>query len=642
MKMKNVSGLVSLSLILALLVGCGGSQRPPESSAGPPSYSESMPADAQSLVQQAELAQKANNFTQAISLWERIIQKYPNNAVAARGFATVGNIYLAQGQAERALQYFDYLVYTYPRWEGLHQTQLDRLKALVAAGKKKQAMREAVPLWDASSAQPDVLVGLAVFMSGLYGADGDVDTGFSWVSVGFAHASTPDEKKLLTQSALDLLKNIDESGVKKLNKKNTSDFMRVFLDFRLAQLEMQKGQQEPARESLRRLLNQNPGHPLLPEIQAALRGSRPEGPALALNPDRIGVLVPLNGSYAKYGEMVMKGLSLASADWSEMHSGQRISLDVKDAQADSDAAIKSFEELVKKDGALAVVGPLGAQAAKAVTPLANKWGVPVLALTQKEDEQTDNSFVVHIFLDNRELVRTLVKYCREKLGYTRFATLYPDDRYGQKLSKIFAEEVQQSGGNLLASVSYKEKTTDFKDPIQKLMNIAKKNAPPSGVETTPFDAIFLPDQVQTVSLIAPQLPYYNVVGVTLLGTNLWSEAPLVQSGGVYMDQAIFPTAYYAESQSPRSKAFRERYEAKYNAPPSYLEAQAYDALMMVLQARNALRSGSADRASLLQTLMTAKDFEGVAGVYSFTPQGDLDRNYTLLQVQNGQLVQITP
>lgn len=643
MKMKKVSCWVSLLLVLALIVGCSSSQRSAESTAGPPSFSDAVPSDAQPLVQQAEQAQKANNAAQAISLWERIIQKYPNNALAARGFAAVGNIYLTQGQPERALQYYDYLIYAYPRWDGIHQAQLDRLRALVAGNKKKQAMKDAVPVWEASSAQPEVLVGIAVLMSGLYTADGDVENGFSWVSSGFPQARTPEEKRTLTQSTLEVLKNADEGTVKKLYKKNPSDFMKVFLDYRLAQIEMQKGNQDTAKDSFRQLLSQNPNHPVVPEMHGAVRGVRPtESAALPLAPDRIGVLLPLNGAYAKYGDMVTKGLTLASADWSETHPGQRISLDVKDAQADPEAAARSFEELVKKDGAIAVVGPLGAQAAKAVTPLANKWGVPVLALTQKEDDAADNSYVLHVFLDNRDMVRNLVRYCHDKLGYTRFAALYPDDRYGQKLSKVFAEEVQQAGGNLLASVSYKEKTTDFKESIQKLMNIAKKNSPPTGVETTPFDALFLPDQVQTVSLIAPQLPYNNVVGVTLLGTNLWSEAPLVQSGGMYVDQAIFATPYYADSTSQRSKSFRERYEAKYNASPSYLEAQAYDALMMVLQAREALRSGSVDRASLLQTLMTAKDLQGAAGVYSFSPQGDLQRDYLLLQVQNGQLVQVGP
>jgi len=245
-----------------------------------------------------------------------------------------------------------------------------------------------------------------------------------------------------------------------------------------------------------------------------------------------------------------------------------------------------------------------------------------------------------VFLDNRELVRTLVSYCKDKLGATRFAVLYPDDRYGQNLSKIFSEVVKESGGNLLASVSYKDKSTDFREPIEKLLNIAKKNSPPTGVETTPFDILFIPDQVQTVALIAPQLPYNNVIGVTLLGTNLWGEAPLVQAGGVYVERALFATPFTLDSQNRNVKAFREKFEAKYNTPPSYLEAQAYDALMLFLEARNGSGGDVKDRASLLRNLLQIRDFQGVAGTYSFTRQGQLDRDYMLFQVVNGQLIQL--
>jgi len=56
-----------------------------------------------------------------------------------------------------------------------------------------------------------------------------------------------------------------------------------------------------------------------------------------------------------------------------------------------------------------------------VIPLANRdERVPLLTLTQKEDDG-EHTFVLHVFIDSRELVRALVRYCREKLKYERFA-----------------------------------------------------------------------------------------------------------------------------------------------------------------------------------------------------------------------------
>ena len=81
----------------------------------------------------------------------------------------------------------------------------------------------------------------------------------------------------------------------------------------------------------------------------------------------------------------------------------------------------------------------------------------------------------------------------------------------------------------------------------------------------------------------------------------------------------------------------------YPSFPSYLEAQAYDAMLLFLEARSTLRSSaSTDRAALIQNLLSIRDFEGVAGSYSFTSGGELKRDYSLFQVVDGQLVPLTP
>jgi branched-chain amino acid transport system substrate-binding protein len=650
---------------LALLLGsCAGVSQQPGMSARPSGVYRMPPREAEELWRRAEQEEKAGNASSAISLWERIAQTYANNMIAAKALDKAGAKYLEMGQAERALRFFDYLLYNYPDWEGVSLARLHRLRALSAVNRKKEVMKEAVPLWEASAAQSDVRVPLALLMARIYEEERDLKTAFEWISAGFSSAKSPDQTKSLSNAMIELLKNADEATVKKLESKKLPEFIKAYLEHRLAQIDMQKGRKDAARERLRLVLNRNPSHPLASEIKSSLEGAGPGKPtappapsapppvagvpvprpasAFPLHKDRIGCLLPLNGSYATYGQMVLRGLNMAIGDWNDKYPGEQISLVVKDIQTDPESAKNAFQELLKDEGVIGIIGPLGAQTTKAVAPLADEWGVPLLALTQKEDDTPNNSYVVHVFLDNRELVAALVRYCRQKLGYTRFAALYPDDRYGQNLSKIFAEAVQAQGGSLLASVSYRDKSTDFKESIQKLMKLAKENVPPSGLDTTPFEALFIPDQVQTVALIAPQLPYNNVVGATLLGTNLWGEGAFVQAGGAYVDQAIMSTPFFAEGKSQQICAFREKYQREFGASPSYLEAQAYDAMMLFLNARSGLNPSTMDRASLLQNLHRIRGFRGIAGTYSFSADSRMSRDYLIIQVSNGELVQVSP
>jgi branched-chain amino acid transport system substrate-binding protein len=643
---------------LALVVSCAGPNQQARVSARPNAIEQMPPREAAELWNRAEQADKAGNATSAISIWERIAQTYSNNMIAARALYKAGDKYLSLGKADRALQFFDYLLYNYPDWSGANLAKLDRFRALLALGRQKEVMKGAVPLWKAASGQTDVLVPLSLMMSKLYEEENDTGTSLEWISAGFSTTSSPDDVKALSNAAVDLLKDKDESTVKKLYKKKFPDVLKGFLDYRLAQIDIQNGKSDEARDRLNLILNQQPSHPLAAQIRAELRQAGPGKPlppppvaaavapppeiSKTLHANRIGCLVPLNGAYAAYGQMVLRGLNLAISDWNERHPDDGVSLVVKDTQTDAESARNAFQDLVKNDGVLGIVGPLGAQSAKAVAPLANEWGIPMLALTQNEDGASSGPYVVHVFLDNHELVENLVRYCRQKLGFTRFATLYPDDRYGQSLSKIFSEVVNEQGGKLLASVPYRDKSTDFQGPIQKLMKLAKDNVPPTGVDTTPFEALFIPDQVQTVSLIAPQLPYYNVIGEILLGTNLWGEGPFVETGGAYVDQAIMSTPFYPESKSPPVSAFREKYQGLYGTAPSYLEAQAYDAMMLLLYARSGLDPSSLSRSSLMQNLRQVRNFRGVAGDYTYNVNGSMSRKYLLLQVSQGELQQVSP
>lgn len=644
-------GSIFLICCLSLLVGCGPTTPAPADLSTGPASMGSTPREAETLLKQADDASKAGRMTSAVPLWERVAQNYPNTPAAAEAFYRLGKVQLDQNQPEKALQFFDYLLYTYPRWEGANLARLERLRALSAAGRNRQVMKEAMPLWEASTGNPQVQYGLSQLMADVYRQEGDAEKAFEWASAGQGFARTPEEKQALVRRAMDVLKDAGEGTIQKLYKKNPSPFMAPFLEYQLARIETQKGQHDKAAERLEAILRQNPQHPIATEIHLTKREppaparspagpTTPPGPAPPLNPNRIGCLVPLNGPYAKFGRLVVRGVSMAVEDWNAKYPDRQLSVVVKDAQAEPDLAVKSFEELVKGEGVMAVIGPLGAQSTKAVSEAANRYGVPLLTLTQKDEEIPASPFVIHVFMDNREMVRSLVRFCKEKLGYTRFATLYPDDRYGQKLSKVFAEVVQDLGVNLLASVSYKEKSTDFKEPLQKLLNIAAKNAPPSGLDSTPFEALFLPDQVSNVALIAPQLPFNNVVGVTLLGTNLWGEAPLVEVGGVYVEQAIFATPFIPEGRKPQIQDFRTRYETTYQTAPSYLEAQGYDAVMLFAQARFAPSGGTPDRTAFLRNLLQIRQYEGIAGGYSFSADGALTRDYFLLQVQNGQLIQL--
>jgi branched-chain amino acid transport system substrate-binding protein len=362
---------------------------------------------------------------------------------------------------------------------------------------------------------------------------------------------------------------------------------------------------------------------------------------IPFNPNRIGCLVPINGQYAAYGRQVVHGVTMAAEEYNQRHPDQPITIVTKDTKDDAETTLQSYRELTRDQGVLGIIGPLSGLCLQAIAAPAEQMGVPLLSLTQPDEETAANPYVIHVFLDNRQMLKSLVQYCRSKLNFKSFAVLYPNDRYGQRLSKTFDEEVQAAGGSVVANIPYTSDSTDFQEPIQKLLKTAAQSASPSDSisKGLPFEALFIPDQARTVSLLAPQLPHHNVVGVQLLGSNLWANPELTTMGGLYVEQAIFPAAYYPGNPDPKVQRFEEQFKQLYQGSPSYLEAQAYDALKMLLYAMDHTR-GPLQRSTVVDTLRQISRFDGITGTITFAGSAQPQRRYPILQVVNGQIVPV--
>lgn len=649
-----------IPLLLSLLAaGCAGLTGRPTVVAPPSVFHQTPPPAAQALWQQAEQQQAANKLADATATLERIVQKFPDNAIAARSLSQLGKISLTTKQPTRALNYYDYLIRTYPQWEDAESAQVEWLRALWATGDRKAVFKYGDDLRPRLH-KADSQVALSLLMADCCREQGRVESGFEWLSAGFAKAENQEQNAALTQATQALLRDADQRKLQTLLSQNRSPFMAPFLEFRLAQWEEQTGRKGEARSRLVRLEAQTRNHPLGPSIQAALsktpapRAGPPAaaGPSpilpvpaaastIPFNPYRIGCLVPVNGQYAPYGRQVVRGVTMAADDYNQLHPQQPVSIVVKDTQDDAAITQRSFRELTQEQGVLAAIGPMSGLCTQAIAQHALELGVPLLTLTQPEDDGAPSPYLLHVFLDNRQMLQGLVQHCRKKLSLKRFAVLYPNDRYGTKMSKAFAEAVQESGGSLLASVSYPAESTSFEDPIQKLVKLAAENLPATegGSKVAPFEALFIPDQARTVALIAPQLPYYNVVGVRLLGTNLWANPELLKSGGIYVEQAIFPAAYHARGDSPKSQRFEERFKELYQTAPSYLEAQAHDALSLLLTALDHTPP-PLERAAVLEQLLKIKNYPGLTGLASFSPDGRMDRRYRILQISDGAVTEV--
>ena len=139
-------------------------------------------------------------------------------------------------------------------------------------------------------------------------------------------------------------------------------------------------------------------------------------------------------------------------------------------------------------------------------------------------------------------------------------------------------------------------------------------------------------------LIAPELRFYGIEDVLLLGTNLWHSRQLMEMAQKYVQGALVPDAFCLNSKKDQVVDFIERYEKKYQEKPGFFEAVAFDTAMMVFQTADQPEVKS--REELKDHLLSIRNYNGVTGLTSFKTNGEVDKKLYLFRVKKDKFVEV--
>ena len=435
----------------------------------------------------------------------------------------------------------------------------------------------------------------------------------------------------------------------------------------------------PRLESVRERLDQrSAGARRLGDVPTFSDLGATSGPATVGAVGTLGVVLPLSGQFGRFGEESLQGVMLAAGiyDAERPPEGRAaVRVLIRDSAGRPERAAQAVRDLAREEGVAAIVGPLLSGECEAAAAAAEEEGIPLLALTARQEVARDRSHVFRIRTEPVEETETLVEHAMGDLGARRFAILYPRDRYGRGLRRLFWDAVERRGGEVVGVASYDPEATDFGDSIrqlvgytlltdaekkaikerEKLMTRARRMPPekarelrdealeitgPNGAPLPPivdFDAIFIPESHEKVVLIAPQLAYHEATGVHLLGPNGWYSEDLVPLAREHVEGAHFTAHFYPESELPFVRDFAGRYEATFDTVPDALAAQAYDAANLVLKE---LARGRSERDDVRDGVLRTRGYPGVSGVLSMRPDGNATKRPYLLGVEKGRIIQL--
>ncbi len=264
---------------------------------------------------------------------------------------------------------------------------------------------------------------------------------------------------------------------------------------------------------------------------------------------------------------VLSGIQLAVEANRDRAGSASVGLIVKDLESDYASFLDDFSELLNTDRPLAVIGPLLSKNLPVMAELAERAHIPLItpAATLPNVRRLGN-YVFSTALTYQLQAKRIAAYAIKEQGFRRFCILHPDTTYGRELARLFAQEVRQHEGEVIAIESYKEgeadvsaqlkrmKAEDLKRyglsvPVDQTKLTGKLTKLDKKVFYTPgFDAIFIPGRAADAGIITSQLNFHDMK-VPFLGTNGWNSPDFARTDDSSIDGAVFVDGFFMDSPS---------------------------------------------------------------------------------------------
>lgn len=349
---------------------------------------------------------------------------------------------------------------------------------------------------------------------------------------------------------------------------------------------------------------------------------------------RIGVIAPLTGSQAAFGEALKNGYLIALDEINAKGGvlGKKVELDFYDDQSKPDQAVQGVSKLVDQDRMPIILGSYSSESTMAIIPAVTQRQVPLIIPIAVADNLLDSKspWIFRVGASTSDYARATAAFLRDNGAPTTMAIVYENTNFGQSSMKAMTAVAQAGGIKLVAVESYEAKFPDYRAVLQRV-----KKANPEVIYFCSYllDATTLMRQSQEIDL-NPR--YYTSAGTGFA----IAEFPTSKGAGKNAEYTFTVMQWLPGARWAGSREFDAEYFKRYNAHPTHHPMSAYAALLVATRAISEAKSlnsaGIRDAIRNVHLGMTA------FGPVIFDARGQNQHPLMITQVQGGQFRIVYP
>ncbi len=318
------------------------------------------------------------------------------------------------------------------------------------------------------------------------------------------------------ENLLKALPQLSISQLEKLHKLYISEPLDEHILYYLVRAEINAGKDEEAQRDFNLLTRR------FPNSEYALQfGDYKRFATLGSTSGHAGVLLPITGKFSVYGlkltqiiEIFVKNRYLP------------FTLSVRDTKSDPIEAILQAADLIDDEHVDFLIGPIFSIEAFGVCGIASGKGIPVVIPTALEPRFEALPSVFAMGQSGEKQAKMIARYATQQLDLVRIAVIYPANAKYEALGKIFASEVIKNDGQIVSMESFDPDSITLRWQLER----TKKKDP---------EAIFLAMDTDQIINTAPQVAYYGMEKMKLLGMDSFNSERIPRLGEKYVENAVF-------------------------------------------------------------------------------------------------------
>jgi branched-chain amino acid transport system substrate-binding protein len=335
------------------------------------------------------------------------------------------------------------------------------------------------------------------------------------------------------------------------------------------------------------------------------------GSASAADTIKVGVVLPLTGKLAKFGEIENKSFIMAAEEINAAGgiNGKKIELIIEDTTGKPDVGRSAIEKLITQDKVPLIGGGYSSSVTWATIAVAQQNKVPFLVNTGSADKITEQGWD-YIFRLNppvSEYPEAFADFAKE-IGkdIKSVAILHENSLFGQSGSKKFVKQAEALGMEVLIKEGYEAGAVDFKPLLVK----AKSKKP---------DLVYMISYIMDASLLMRQSKELNLNPKLFVGGAAGFTLPEFQKNAGKASAFVYSATLWTPSVPyPGAKEYYDKFVAKYNTTTEYHGAEAYAGMYVIADALK--RAKSLSRKDVRNAL-AATDMMTVFGPVKFVSYG---------------------